>query len=129
MISSIKILNYTALILIITICQYSCVQKSYERTVKLTLVVSAIKNIKTVGVRGEETPLNWDTDLEMTPIVSDSLYSIEVTGLTGYKFIEVKFVVNGEFELQDQPNRRIYFNENGTTEYKAVFNKNNLQSK
>ncbi len=123
MISKIKLVNYIVLLFIM--CQYSCVQKSYERTVKLTLDVSEIKNIKTVGVRGEETPLNWETDLEMKPIVPDSLYALEVTGVTGYKFIEVKFVVNGEFELQDQPNRRIYFNENGITNYKAIFNINN----
>ena len=106
-------------------CQYSCVQKSYERTVKLTLDVSEIKNIKTVGVRGEEMPLSWDTDLEMKQIVPDSLYSVEVTSVTGYKFIDVKFVVNGEIELQDQPNRRIDFNENGIANYKAIFNINN----
>jgi hypothetical protein len=105
-----KIFYQLAVILMLS--QISCVQKSFERTVKVTLDVSQIPNIKTVGVRGEGKPLSWDEDLAMKVVVPDSLYSIEMTGTTGYKFLEIKYVVNGEFELQDQPNRRIYFDEN-----------------
>ena len=115
-------LNLKYLIAFFIICQYSCVQKSYERTVKLTLDVSKFDSVNTVGVRGEGKPLSWDHDIEMKPIVKDSLYTIEFSGKTGYQFVEIKFVVNGEFELKDQPNRRIYFNQDGITEYKAIFN-------
>ncbi len=100
----------------------SCVQKSYERTVIFTLDVSKVKNIKTVGLRGEGKPLSWENDLVMKAIKKDSLYTVSVTAVTGYKFVDVKFVVNGEFELQNKSNRRVFFNENGITNYDAVFN-------
>ncbi len=99
----------------------SCVQKSYKRTIVFTLDVSQVNNIKKVGIRGEK-PLNWDNDLELTKI-KDSFYKATVTFDTGYKFVECKFTVNEEFELQNQDNRRIDFNEiRDTTFYKASFN-------
>jgi hypothetical protein len=100
----------------------SCVQKAYKKTVVVTLLVPNNKNIKTVGIRGEGNPLSWDKDYEMKPVVKDSLYTATVTGTTGYKFSEIKFTVNGEFELQDKPNRRVVFAEGDTTFYNAVFN-------
>ena len=101
----------------------SCVQKSYERKVTFLLHTEQLKNIEKVGLRGKEKPLSWRQDLEMKAIKQDSLYSVTVTFLTGYKFTEVKFVVNDEFELQEKGNRRVVFNENGETIYEAIFNK------
>lgn len=104
----------------------SCVQKSYKRTVVFTLDVSQVKNVKKVGIRGNDKPLSWDTDFEMKEVKKDSLYQITITGETGYKFTEVKFVVNDNFEFQNQDNRRVLFDEkNDTTFYKSVFNKRN----
>jgi hypothetical protein len=60
----------------------------------------------------------------MKPIVQDSLYTATATFVTGYKFIEMKFVANDNFELADKPNRRVYFTEKDTTIYNAVFDKN-----
>lgn len=100
-----------------------CVQKSYKKTVVFTLTVQNMKNIKTVGIRGNGKPLSWDTDFEMTPVVRDSLYTATATTITGYKFAEIKFTVNGEFELKGKPNRRLNFSDNGTTYYNAIFNK------
>ena len=100
----------------------SCVQKSYKRTVVFTLDVSQMKDIKSVGIRGNDKPLNWDSDFEMTPIKKDSLYQVVITGETGYLFTEVKFTVNHDFELTDQPNRRVVFSQKDTTFYKAIFN-------
>lgn len=103
----------------------SCVQKSYKRTVVFTLDVSLIKNIKKVGIRGNDKPLSWDYDTEMKEIQKDSLYQLIVSGETGYKFTEVKFVINDIFELQNKGNRKIYFNEKkDTTIFKAKFNQN-----
>jgi len=111
-------------IVLIGILTTSCVQKSYKRTVVFTLDVSTIKNIKKVGIRGNDRPLSWDTDTEMKALKKDSLYQIAITGETGYKFTEVKFVVNDTFELQNKENRRVYFDEKkDTTYYKAKFNK------
>jgi hypothetical protein len=100
----------------------SCVQKSYRQTVVVRLSVPGVKDVKTVGIRGNGKPLSWDHDLEMTPIVKDSLYTATVTTVTGYKFAEIKFTVNGEFELADQPNRRIMFSGKDTTFVNAVYN-------
>lgn len=99
----------------------SCVQKSYDRTVVLMLDVSDVKNIKSVGIRGNEKPFSWDYDTEMEVVKKDSLYKKTFTIKTGYLFTELKFTVNGDFELKEKDNRRIYFNQAGTTIYKAKF--------
>ena len=111
-------LKFALVILLFT----SCVQKSYNRTVVYTLDVSELKDVKKVGIRGENNPLSWQNDLAMKEIVKDSLYTITVTGETEQLFTEVKFTVNDEFELKEKPNRRVVFDEIGkTTKYHAVF--------
>lgn len=103
----------------------SCVQKSYKRVVVVTLDVSKEKNIQSVGIRGNGKPLSWDNDYPMQEVVKDSLYQAIITTKTGYLFAEGKCTVNGNFELQDQPNRRIEFDiQNDTTYVTLVFNKN-----
>ena len=52
------------------------------------------------------------------------MFQITITGETGYKFTEVKFVVNDTFEFKDKENRRVIFSEKDTTFYKAKFNNN-----
>ena len=101
-----------------------CVQKSYRKTAVVTLTVANIKDIKSVGIRGNGKPLSWDYDFEMKPVIKDSLYTATITTVTGYKFVEIKFTVNGEFELKEQPNRRVAFSDNDTTYYQAKFNIN-----
>lgn len=113
----------SAFIIICTLTFFltSCVQKAYEKTVTFTVDVSSVKNVKNVSLRGNEKPLSWQKDRAMTPIKQDSLYTVTVTFLTGYKFTEVKFVVNDEFELKDKDNRRIEYSSSDTTMYHAVF--------
>lgn len=101
----------------------SCVQKSHKRIVVFTVDVSDVKNVKKVGIRGKEKPLSWDYDTEMKEVKKDSLYQITLSGETGYKFTEVKFVVNDTFEFQNEDNRRVVFSEKDTTFYNAKFNK------
>jgi hypothetical protein len=101
----------------------SCVQKTYKKTVVFTLYVSEIKKVKKVGIRGNDKPLSWEYDTEMREVKKDSVYKITITGETGYKFTEVKFVVNDVFELQGKDNRRIVFSEKDTTFYNAKFDK------
>lgn len=108
--------------LFIALFSSSCVQKAYEQTVTLTLDVSDCKDIKSVGVRGEGKPLSWRADLPMKPIVKDSLYTITLKTTTGYKFGEIKFVVNDTFELEGKDNRKVFFDESRVTEYHAKFN-------
>lgn len=101
-----------------------CVQKSYKKTVVVTLSVPATKDIKSVGIRGEGKPLSWNNDIKMKPLVKDSLYTATITTVTGYKFAEIKFTLNGDFELKEQPNRRVLFSDKDTTYYNAVFDSN-----
>ena len=85
------------LISLVLLSLASCVQKSYTKTVVVTLKVSSIKDIKSVGIRGQGKPLSWDSDFEMKPLVKDSMYTATITAVTGYKFAEIKFIVNGDF--------------------------------
>lgn len=110
------------LLLLFLLLITSCVQKSFQKTVTLNLNVAGMKDIKTVGVRGEGKPLSWRQDIEMKPLVKDSLYTVTVTGETGYKFVEIKFAVNGDMELKESNNRKVYFTAGDTTVYNAVFN-------
>ena len=99
-----------------------CVQKASKKTVVYILSVAGINSIKSVGMRGGDQPLNWQSDFDMKRDRSDSTYKAVVSYLTGYKFTEVKFVVNNEFELQNQDNRRVVFSDSDTTIYTATFN-------
>jgi hypothetical protein len=93
-----------------------------QRTVVLTLDVSGIPNIQNTGVRGSGNPLSWDEDLPLKALVPDSLYTVTVTGQTPYDFAEIKFTVNGQFELEGKENRKVYFANGDTTFYRAIFN-------
>lgn len=114
--------NILAYGLLISAVFTACVQKTYDKTVVYTLKTEALKNIQTVGIRGNDKPINWDNDLPLTAIKPDSLYRTTVTYKTGYKFTEVKFVVDGEFELQNAPNRKVVFKDTDTTYYEITFN-------
>jgi hypothetical protein len=114
--------KYRVLLLIAVMSLTSCVQKSHKRTVVFLLDVSGIKDLKSVGIRGSEKPFSWDYDTEMEVIKKDSLYKKSITVDTGRLCLEVKFTVNGDFELKDQNNRKVYYSTTGTTNYKAKFN-------
>jgi hypothetical protein len=114
--------KYIIVLLITICCLSSCVQKAKKQTVTLLLDVSAMKDIKTVGVRGSDKPLSWDYDTELKTVKKDSLYEITITGETGRLCSEIKFTVNSNFELQDKENRKVYFDKSGKTVYKARFN-------
>ncbi len=109
------------LLVLLLISTTSCVQKSYKQTVVFLLDTKGIKNIKSVGIRGENKPLNWVSDFKMT-LNKDSIYTATISGETGYLFSEFKYTINDDFELKGSPNRRVYFDKDGTTIYKAKFN-------
>ena len=100
----------------------SCVQKSSKKTIIVRLNVESLNGIQAVGIRGGEKPLSWDYDMELKPIKKDTLYEATFSLVTGYKFTEAKFIVNGQFELNEKPNRKIIFSDNDTTVYEARFN-------
>ncbi|WP_317173316.1 DoxX family protein [Hymenobacter armeniacus] len=98
-----------------------CVQPAHDKTVVYLLDVSGHPKVQQVGLRGRDKPLSWDYDLQMTPIIKDSLYRAVVTTHTGYKVTEVKFAINGDYELKQKANRRIEFGPADTTVYRARF--------
>jgi hypothetical protein len=104
-----------------------CVQPSYDRTIVYRVDVSKVPDVRTVGIRGGDSPLSWSTDLAMTAERPESLYTATVTYRTGYLATEVKFTVNGVFELQDGENRRVRVAKTttggDTTIYSAVFDR------
>lgn len=109
---------------ILSLLLTSCVQKSYKRIVVVTLDVSRVNKIQSVGIRGNGKPLSWETDYPMQQLVKDQLYRTIITTNTGYLFTEVKCTVNGNFELSNQPNRRIIFDtKKDTTFVHFVFDK------
>jgi hypothetical protein len=111
-------------VFVISLLISSCVQKTHKRIVVITLDVSKVDNIQSVGIRGNGDPLSWENDYPMQEIVKDSLYKAIITTETGYLFAEGKCTVNGNFELQDKPNRRIEFDtKKDTTSVHFVFDK------
>lgn len=111
------------LLLLLSILVTSCVQKTHKKTVVFRLNTTAINAIKKVGIRGNDKPLSWDYDTELKEIKKDSIYEITTTFETGYQFTEVKFVVNDNFEFQNEDNRRVLFSEKDTTYFNAKFNR------
>lgn len=101
----------------------SCVQKAHDKTVLYCLDARGIKDITSVGIRGNDKPLSWEYDFPMKLDTNDSLYKAFVTTKTGYLTTEIKFVVNGEFELRDSPNRKIRLEEKDTVKYVGVYNR------
>lgn len=99
----------------------SCVQENKKQTVTLYVDVSGIKDIKTVGIRGNDKPFSWDNNIEMEVVKKDSLYKKTFEINTGRLCTEIKFTVNGDFELKDKENRKIYFSDSKTTIFRAKF--------
>ena len=108
--------------LLLSLILTSCIQKTHQKTVVFTLDASKIKNIKTVGIKGNDKPLSWSKNSEMKAIKKDSLYQLTITFETGYTFTEIKFMVNDSLEFENKNNRRVNFSTTDTTFYKAKFN-------
>ena len=108
--------------LLLSLILTSCVQKTYQKIVVFTLDASEIKNIKTVGIKGNDKPLSWSKSSEMRALKKDSLYQLTITFETGYTFTEIKFMVNDSLEFENKDNRRVNFSTTDTTFYKAKFN-------
>lgn len=113
--------KYCVLLSMLVLCAAGCVQKAYKKTVVFKLNTANQKNIQSVGIRGGEKPLNWQQDMDMKALKKDTLYTANVNFLTGYNFTEVKFAINGSFELKEKDNRKIVFSNADTTYYNAVF--------
>ncbi len=73
----------TILIIMMYLSLISCVQESKKQKVTIFLDVSGLKDVKTVGIRGNDKPLSWNEDMEMEVVKKDSLYKKTFDGNTG----------------------------------------------
>ncbi|MFP9119004.1 hypothetical protein ACLI08_14530 [Flavobacterium sp. RNTU_13] len=106
----------TKLLIIVAACMASCVQKTEKQTVVFEVAVPGTDGKATnVALRGTDFPLNWQEDKVMVYDSVKKVYRAVVTYNTGYKFTEYKYVVNGVFEMQDKPNRKVKFNDKNYT--------------
>lgn len=113
--------NKLTAVLLSMVALVSCVQKTTRKTVVFSVHVTDDAT-KSIGVRGNDKPLTWERD-SVLRLTGPGTYGTAITYNTGYKFTEVKFTQNGEFELGNEANRRILFAEQDTTFYEATFNK------
>ena len=113
-------------VLILPVLLSRCVQPAYDRTIIYELDVGGVSSVQSVGVRGRDKPLSWDRDVAMVQRGMGGPYVVAITYHTGYLVTEVKFTVNGEFELANRDNRtvRVARTTTGgdTTVYRAKFN-------
>lgn len=110
------------LALLVLLLMTSCVQDTKEQIVNFEVDMRGNTNVEIVGVRGSIPPLSWNQDLELKDSNGDSIFTGSVTLHLPYDFVELKFVKNGnQFELDNQPNRRVVFDKDQQTDYKAIF--------
>ena len=104
----------------------SCVQEEHDKTVIFYLDMNGVKNVNTVGIRGNFLPKKWKETVPMTDKNNDGIYEFSVSRKTAAYAIEFKFVKNDtKFELTDKSNREIVFEyKPETIEYNAKFNNN-----
>lgn len=106
----------------------SCVQKAYKKTVIATLIVKNKKDVKSVEVYGDGNPLSWYNGMKLTEVIKDSVYTATIHSVTGFKSTELKFKIDDEFELNEQPNRVLTYSESSDTTFmNVVFNENQIK--
>jgi putative oxidoreductase len=116
----IGILSFLPIVLVLLM---SGVQPTKIQTVTVQVTLPHKTPVSTIGVRGNDSPLNWDSDFAMKEVIKDSIYTAQFKINTGFKFTRIKFALNGDIELKDQDKRYILFDEKTTnTSYKAVYN-------
>lgn len=112
-----------ALFFILAMTVASCVQKTYERKVELTLRLPQKQAVTSIGVYGSGNPLSWQQPLALKPIIADSVYRVTFTAKTGFLQTELKFMVNEQWELNNKPNRILKYNTEGVTKMEVVFDR------
>lgn len=119
-----KSVQMSALFIGLSVLILSCVQKTKKQKVEFMVDVRDIENVNSIGVRGSTPPLNWDQNFELKDDNNDSIYTGKIVFDIPYDFVELKLVKNqDEFELNNQPNRRLLFAKSGDTKYQIKFDK------
>lgn len=120
--NQIRPIYLTALVVILMMTINACVQKTYKRTVIFQVDTRKEADVQSLSVRGQMPPLNWNDNVDLSDADEDSIYTGEITFDTPYDFVELKFVKNGNsFELNDRPNRHVYFDGKERIEFNVVY--------
>ncbi len=102
----------------------ACVQPTKKQEVNFVLNAKAVQDLNSIGVRGGIAPLSWNEDFVLQDADQDSIFTGTVTFDVPFDYVELKFVKNGgQYELDGQDNRKVYFEPSGRTTIKAVFDK------
>jgi hypothetical protein len=89
----------------------SCVQPTHRYEVEFELMIPMGTAVESVSIHGQDYPLSWEKEMPLTRKAGDSVYTVKVPFQTGYLYTEYKYKLNGEYELKEQENRRIVFQE------------------
>lgn len=109
--------------LAIALSSVGCVQKVHPKKITLSVDMSAIENVNTVTVKGDFTSPPWTEALSLSDADGDQIYEIELARETAQFGMMFKFLKNGEYELEGQPNRELQFRyQPEQLYYNAVFN-------
>jgi putative oxidoreductase len=89
----------------------ACVQPTQTYRVQFDVKLPPNTKVTSLTIHGWDYPLSWEAGLPLNPVVKDSLYTVTVLFHTGRLYTDYKFKLNGAYELTDQPNRKIVFNQ------------------
>lgn len=88
----------------------SCVQKEFDKKVTFLVDTNGIKDITSIGIRGNFLPNKWKETVPLIDKNNDGVYEITFNEKTAVYGINFKFVKNGvDYELKDEENRQIVF--------------------
>ena len=83
---------------------------------------------KKVVIKGNIEPLNWDDGYSMTDEDGDGIFTATIAFRTSKNYVQVKFEVDGEIELEGSDNRIVWFGE-GPIKQSFMFNEFNYYEK
>ncbi len=109
-------------VLIVSVFLYSCVQETYPQNIMFEVDARGLE-FDSLSVRGDFPPLDWDTNIRLEDPDGDSIFTKEIILQSPYTFFQFKCVMDETFELFDQPNRRVDFEEDMSTEVRIRYNK------
>ena len=111
------------LLINIAILLASCVQDTHLKTLVFKVDLNQVEDINNPGVKGQFTSPSWKELIPLTDTNKDSIYEAKVEFTAAQYDIKFKFENNGEYELENQPNRSIKFEyEPETFIYEATYN-------
>lgn len=79
-----------------------------ERKVKFGVDMTESSQ-KNAAIKGSVSPLSWDKEYPLTDPDGDGIFEAEITFNTSSRYVNFKFVNNGETELEGSDPRRIWF--------------------